>query len=203
MHTRRRLICAAISGGCTLCFTDVKRGAKVGKGIIALVGIAAVGAYTLGRNDAPKPLAPAIQYLAPVAPPAPVANPSSPPSGPSPPVTKARYTQQPLSLALPAATSSSPPPSGSTKQIPTIDKKGATETALTAAAIAAILVAASRQAYYAGGRPCACPDDRMRNGRSCGSKSAYSRPGGAAPLCYPHDVSAAMIEQYKSKSASR
>jgi hypothetical protein len=25
----------------------------------------------------------------------------------------------------------------------------------------------------------------MRNGRACGGRSAYSRPGGAAPLCYP------------------
>jgi hypothetical protein len=33
--------------------------------------------------------------------------------------------------------------------------------------------------------------------------SAYSRPGGAAPLCYVSDVPAAMIEQYRSKLAAR
>jgi hypothetical protein len=55
---------------------------------------------------------------------------------------------------------------------------------LTAAAIAALIVEASRRAYYATGHPCACPDDRMRNDRSCGGRSAYSRPGGASPLCY-------------------
>src|SRR5215470_9791701 len=58
------------------------------------------------------------------------------------------------------------------------------EVALTAAAIAAILVQASRSQYHATGRPCACPDDLMRNGRTCGGRSAYSRPGGASPLCY-------------------
>lgn len=77
------------------------------------------------------------------------------------------------------------------------------ELGLTAAAIAAIIVQASRQAYYASGRPCACPDDTMRNGRRCGSRSAYSRPGGAAPLCYPSDVPAGMIEEYRRREAQR
>jgi len=77
------------------------------------------------------------------------------------------------------------------------------EAALTAAAIAAIIVQASRAQYHAGGRPCACPDDTMRNGRACGGRSAYSRPGGAAPLCYPSDVTAAMIESYRQRQASR
>jgi hypothetical protein len=77
------------------------------------------------------------------------------------------------------------------------------EAALTAAAIAAIIVQASRAQYHAGGRPCACPDDTMRNGRACGGRSAYSRPGGAAPLCYPSDVTAAMIESHRQRQASR
>jgi hypothetical protein len=47
--------------------------------------------------------------------------------------------------------------------------------------LAAIIVQASRAQYHAGGRPCACPDDTMRNGRACGGRSAYSRPGGASP----------------------
>ena len=42
----------------------------------------------------------------------------------------------------------------------------------------------------------------MRNGRACGGRSAYSRPGGAAPLCYPANVSAEMIEDYR-KSEKR
>lgn len=31
---------------------------------------------------------------------------------------------------------------------------------------------------------CDCPYDRMRNGRLCGGRSAYSRPGGRSPVCY-------------------
>ena len=77
---------------------------------------------------------------------------------------------------------------------PKPESKRKVEAVLTAAAIAAIIVQASRDQYHAGGRPCACPDDTMRNGSSCGGRSAYSRPGGAAPLCYPGDVTAAMIE---------
>jgi hypothetical protein len=41
------------------------------------------------------------------------------------------------------------------------------------------------------GRTALCwSDDTMRNGRACGGRSAHSRPGGAAPLCYPIDVTA-------------
>ena len=43
----------------------------------------------------------------------------------------------------------------------------------------------------------------MRNGRACGSRSAYSRPGGAAPLCDPSDVTPVMIESYKQRQVSR
>ena len=35
---------------------------------------------------------------------------------------------------------------------------------------------------------CACPYNVDRGGRSCGRRSAYSRGGGHAPLCYPADV---------------
>jgi hypothetical protein len=86
---------------------------------------------------------------------------------------------------------------------PSVTKPSKTEVVLTAAAVAALIVAASRNAYYATGRPCACPDDRMRNGASCSSRSAYSRPGGASPLCYPSDVTAEMIKSYRSRVATR
>ncbi|OSJ36486.1 hypothetical protein BSZ19_04075 [Bradyrhizobium japonicum] len=75
--------------------------------------------------------------------------------------------------------------------------------ALTAAAIAAILIQASRDQYHARGKPCACPDDLMRNGRRCGGNSAHSRAGGAAPLCYPSDVPEDMIELYRKNVANR
>jgi hypothetical protein len=74
-----------------------------------------------------------------------------------------------------------------------------TAAVLTAAAIAALIVAESRRAYHATGHPCACPNDAMRNGRACGSRSAYRRPGGAAPLCYPTDVTETMIKSYRER----
>ncbi|MDO2948840.1 hypothetical protein M8828_10460 [Aeromonas simiae] len=40
---------------------------------------------------------------------------------------------------------------------------------------------------------CPCPYSQMRNGRRCGKRSAWSRPGGKAPLCYPEDVKARKI----------
>ncbi|HEX8193232.1 MAG TPA: hypothetical protein VF552_10055 [Allosphingosinicella sp.] len=46
-------------------------------------------------------------------------------------------------------------------------------------------------AAYSGS--CPCPYNTDRAGRSCGGRSAYSRPGGAAPICYPADVTPEMI----------
>jgi hypothetical protein len=156
------------------------------------LGLAALGAYSVGRQNAPAsnvPVAamtsrsglvqrmafsgPAAQAPAPVAP----SRPASPPT----PSAKVDVTDKSVSP----------------------DTKRKVEAALTAAAIAAIIVQASRDQYHARGRPCACPDDTMRNGRACGGRSAYSQPGGAAPLCYPSDVTAAMIESYRQRQASR
>jgi hypothetical protein len=67
-----------------------------------------------------------------------------------------------------------------------------TET-LTEAAIIALIIAGSIAAYKAMGKPCACPEYLMRNGRRCGGNSAWSRPGGYKPLCYVRDVTAGMI----------
>jgi hypothetical protein len=50
-------------------------------------------------------------------------------------------------------------------------------------------------ASYAG--VCACPYSTMRNRRRCEGRSAYSRPGGRSPLCYPRDVTPEMVERYK------
>ena len=46
-------------------------------------------------------------------------------------------------------------------------------------------------AAYSGS--CPCPYNTDRAGRSCGRRSAYSRPGGSAPICYPADVTPQMI----------
>ncbi|MBD2472387.1 hypothetical protein [Nostoc sp. FACHB-145] len=34
---------------------------------------------------------------------------------------------------------------------------------------------------------CSCPYDIDKAGRSCGGRSAYSRPGGSHPICYLDD----------------
>jgi hypothetical protein len=44
---------------------------------------------------------------------------------------------------------------------------------------------------------CPCPYNMARNGSSCGRRSAYSRPGGYAPLCYPSDISQAKVDEYR------
>lgn len=68
---------------------------------------------------------------------------------------------------------------------------------LTDAAIAAAIIAASIGAYKAMGRPCACPEDTMKNGARCGNRSAYAKPGGAKPLCYTTDITADMISVFR------
>ena len=49
---------------------------------------------------------------------------------------------------------------------------------------------------------CPCPYNTDRAGRSCGRRSAYSRPGGASPVCYSSDVTKRMIDDYR-KNAER
>ena len=44
---------------------------------------------------------------------------------------------------------------------------------------------------------CPCPYSHARNGSRCGKRSAYSREGGAAPLCYPDDVTREMVQAYR------
>ena len=52
-------------------------------------------------------------------------------------------------------------------------------------------------ATYAGN--CPCPYHTDRAGRSCGRRSAYSRPGGASPVCYASDVTRKMIDDYRQR----
>jgi hypothetical protein len=157
---------------------DVMRGGSV----IILLGITALAAYSVGRQDAPA---------------------NHPPAAAA---TIAGSTAQPVAFTTATAEQSTPAPQQkpASSDVPAKpESKRKVEAVLTAAAIAAIIIQASRNEYYATGHPCACPDDRARNGSACGGRSAYSRPGGAAPLCYPGDVSAAMIESYRQRQASR
>lgn len=173
-----------------------------GKTLLFLLGVTALGAYTVGRSSSPvnngpmpavahptSPVARSVAFTAPGSPS--MATTASPPPFSNPAPTPRIATER--VATAPAPEKATPP-----------DIKRKAEVVLTAAAIAAIIIKASRDRYYASGRPCACPDDTMRNGRSCGSRSAYSRPGGAAPLCYPTDVTSEMIDAYrKTASAQR
>jgi len=47
---------------------------------------------------------------------------------------------------------------------------------------------------------CLCPYNTDRAGRKCGKRSAYSKPGGYAPLCYSQDVTDEMVERYRSSN---
>ena len=46
---------------------------------------------------------------------------------------------------------------------------------------------------------CPCPYNTDRAGHRCGARSAYSRPGGYSPKCFPGDVSAAEVAAYRAK----
>lgn len=71
---------------------------------------------------------------------------------------------------------------------------------LSHAAIARLLIQESLANYPSN---CACPYNTDRRGHNCGQRSAYSRPGGYAPLCYPSDITSEMIAQYRESHAGR
>lgn len=73
---------------------------------------------------------------------------------------------------------------------------GSPASAQSAAQIKQQLIRASISAYSGS---CPCPYNTDRAGRSCGRRSAYSRPGGQAPLCYPADVTAAMVKAARAR----
>ena len=68
---------------------------------------------------------------------------------------------------------------------------------ITDAEIRQILIQESINAYPGN---CPCPYNRASNGSRCGKRSAYSRPGGAEPLCYERDVTDVMVERYRNRS---
>lgn len=58
-------------------------------------------------------------------------------------------------------------------------------------------ILAESLASYSGS--CPCPYNTDRAGRRCGGRSAYSRPGGASPLCYASDVSSERVKEFRSQ----
>lgn len=59
------------------------------------------------------------------------------------------------------------------------------------------MIAASIAAYSGS---CPCPYNTDRRGHRCGGRSAYSRPGGASPLCYAKDVTKKMVDDYRKRT---
>jgi len=47
---------------------------------------------------------------------------------------------------------------------------------------------------------CPCPYSVDRAGRMCGRRSAYSRPGGASPICYEKDVTQKKVDDYRKRT---
>ncbi len=45
---------------------------------------------------------------------------------------------------------------------------------------------------------CPCPYNAAANGGRCGRRSAYSRAGGASPLCFPADVTDEAVRRYRA-----
>jgi uncharacterized protein YgiM (DUF1202 family) len=66
---------------------------------------------------------------------------------------------------------------------------------LATAAIAKLLIAESLASYPSS---CPCPYNADRGGRSCGRRSAYTRPGGYAPLCFAKDITPEMVAAYRA-----
>lgn len=52
-----------------------------------------------------------------------------------------------------------------------------------------------RQSIAAYPGNCPCPYNTDSAGRRCGGRSAYSRPGGRAPLCFPEDIAKEQVER--------
>jgi hypothetical protein len=68
--------------------------------------------------------------------------------------------------------------------------------AATDAELRAHLVRESIRGYSGA---CACPESVTAAGRRCGGNSAYSRRGGARPLCYPTDVTNELVTALRER----
>ncbi|WP_413734788.1 hypothetical protein ACL2XP_19745 [Sodalis sp. RH21] len=45
---------------------------------------------------------------------------------------------------------------------------------------------------------CPCPYNSARNGGNCGKRSAWSRAGGHAPICYKNEVTKNMVANWRN-----
>jgi hypothetical protein len=46
---------------------------------------------------------------------------------------------------------------------------------------------------------CPCPYNLASNGSRCGGRSAWSRPGGAKPICYENEIADQMIADFRRR----
>lgn len=49
---------------------------------------------------------------------------------------------------------------------------------------------------------CACPFNTARNGSRCGGRSAWSKQGGYAPVCYKKEVTPEMIAEWRDANGA-
>jgi hypothetical protein len=68
--------------------------------------------------------------------------------------------------------------------------------ALTDTQVRQLIVQESIRSYSGS---CACPFNVDRAGRRCGGRSAYSRPGGASPICYAEEISDEQVRRYRQR----
>jgi hypothetical protein len=92
------------------------------------------------------------------------------------------------------------PPRAEAEVAPAEALQAAPKKRLSDAQIKQILIDESIAAYSGN---CPCPYSTMSNGRKCGRRSAYSREGGEAPLCYAKDVTAEMVQAYRDANAEQ
>tara|TARA_R110002072_G_scaffold211424_1_gene368954 strand:+ start:7110 stop:7466 length:357 start_codon:yes stop_codon:yes gene_type:complete len=83
---------------------------------------------------------------------------------------------------------------------PVIVAQSTSPSALTDDEVKELLIRQSLAGYPGS---CPCPYNRAKNGSKCGRRSAYSRPGGYAPLCYPEDITPTMIENFRARQNRR
>jgi hypothetical protein len=100
-----------------------------------------------------------------------------------------------LWLVTPAALASGVEPLGRAEELA---EQGGGKKRISDAQIKKLLIEESIAAYDGN---CPCPYSRARNGSRCGKRSAYSREGGAAPLCFSQDVTAEMVQAYRDEHA--
>lgn len=47
---------------------------------------------------------------------------------------------------------------------------------------------------------CPCPYNYARNGSRCGKRSAWSRAGGYAPICYKEEITDEMVSDWRGRA---